>query len=135
MDNYNYPPGSDTPDAPWNQVDPPKREFKVTATFCLDKEVTVNTSDYTTEEDWDDDMGKCESIDTSDTNWIAAYQGQHETIEDLLSAFKELLDEHIDSMISDMECHIAIDRKRLKRFQYLREECKGWVTHDFEVVE
>ena len=23
MDNYNYPAGSDTPDAPWNRVDPP----------------------------------------------------------------------------------------------------------------
>lgn len=24
MDNYNYPAGSDTKDAPWNQVDPPE---------------------------------------------------------------------------------------------------------------
>ncbi len=24
MDNWNYPPGSDTPDAPWNQPDAPE---------------------------------------------------------------------------------------------------------------
>ena len=135
MDNYNYPPGSDTPDAPWNQVDPPKREFKVTVTYSVDKEVTVSTSDYVAEEDWDDDMGKCESIDTSNTNWIAAYQEQHESIEDLLCAFKEMLEERIDSMIDDMECHIDIDKAKLKKLQYLKSECEGWVTHDFEVVE
>lgn len=136
MESGYYPPGAEhDPNAPYNQVDPPEREFKVTATFSVDKEVTVRTSDYEAEEDWDDDMGKCESIDTSDTNWIAAYQEQHESIEDLLCAFKELLDEHITTMIDDMQCHIEIDKARLKRFQYLKSECEGWVTHDFEVVE
>lgn len=131
-----YPPGAEhDPNAPYNQVDPPEREFKVTATFCLNKEVTVNTSDYITEEDWGDDMGKYESIDTSNTNWIAAYQGQHETVEDLLCAFKELLEERIKSMVDDMQCYIEIDKAKLKRFQYLKSECEGWVTHDFEVVE
>ena len=136
MESGYYPLGAEhDPNAPYNQVDPPEIEFKVTATFSVDKEVTVRTSDYVTEEDWDDDMGKCESIDTSDTNWIAAYQEQHESIEDLLCAFKELLDEHITTMINDMQCHIEIDKARLKRFQYLKSECEGWVTHDFEVVE
>ena len=91
--------------------------------------------DIMQKEEMDEDMGKCESIDTSDTNWIAAYQEQHESIEDLLCAFKELLDEHITTMINDMQCHIEIDKARLKRFQYLKSECEGWVTHDFEVVE
>lgn len=136
MESGYYPLGAEhDPNAPYNQVDPPEMEFKVTATFSVDKEVTVRTSDYIAEEDWDDDMGKCESIDTSDTNWIAAYQEQHESIEDLLCAFKELLDEHITTMIDDMQCHIEIDKTRLKRFQYLKSECEGWVTHDFEVVE
>ena len=136
MESGYYPLGAEhDPNAPYNQVDPPEIEFKVTATFSVDKEVTVKTSDYVTEEDWDDDMGKCESIDTSDTDWIAAYQEQHESIEDLLCAFKELLDEHITTMIDDMQCHIEIDKARLKRFQYLKSECEGWVTHDFEVVE
>ena len=136
MESGYYPLGAEhDPNAPYNQVDPPEIEFKVTATFSVDKEVTVRTSDYVTEEDWDDDIGKCESIDTSDTNWIAAYQEQHESIEDLLCAFKELLDEHITTMINDMQCHIEIDKARLKRFQYLKSECEGWVTHDFEVVE
>ena len=136
MESGYYPLGAEhDPNAPYNQVDPSEMEFKVTATFSIDKEVTVRTSDYIAEEDWDDDMGKCESIDTSDTDWIAAYQEQHESIEDLLCAFKELLDEHITTMINDMQCHIEIDKARLKRFQYLKSECEGWVTHDFEVVE
>lgn len=130
MDNYNYPPGSDISEAPWNQVDPPEREFKVTAIFCLDKEVTVSTSDYTTEKDWDDDMGKREFINTSNTNWIVAYQEQHETIENLLLEFKILLDQKIEELENFPE-----DKNILKRLKYLRSECEGWITYDFDVVK
>lgn len=136
MESGYYPPGAEhDPNAPYNQVDPPEREFKVTATFSVDKEVIVRTSDYVAEEDWDDDMGKCESIDTSDTNWIAAYQEQHESIEDLLCAFKEMLDKRINYLLDRMQCHLEVDRDELKKLQYLKSECEGWVTHDFEVVE
>lgn len=139
MDNYNYPPGSDTPDAPWNQVDPPEREFKVTVIYSVYKEVTVRTSDYVAEEDWDDDMGKCESIDTSNTNWIAAYQEQHESIENLLCEFKDMMKKRI----MDIEFNAqrlgnpltSEEKKSIKRMKYLIEECQGWVAHDFEVVE
>jgi hypothetical protein len=130
MDNYNYPEGSDTPNAPWNQVDPPKKEFTVTATFSLDKEIKVHTSDYTQDVDWDEDDGKVACIDTSDTNWIKAYQEEHETVEDLLKEFKTLLEAKIE------ECeNFSEDKNTLKRYKYLKSECEGWVTHDFEVVE
>lgn len=122
-----YPQGAEhDQNAPYNQVDPSEKEFKVTATFCLDKEVTVSTSDYIAEEDWDDDMGKCASIDTSNTNWLAAYQEQHETIEDLLTEFKLLLQEQIES---------TTDTEKFAKYKYLKEECEGWVTHDIEIVE
>jgi hypothetical protein len=140
MESGYYPPGAEhDPNAPYNQVDPPEREFKVTATFSVDKEVTVRTSDYVAEEDWDDDMGKCESIDTSDTNWIAAYQEQHESIEDLLCEFKTMMEKRIMDIKFNAQRLgnplTSYEKKEIKHMEYLIEECQGWATHDFEVVE
>lgn len=46
MDNYNYPVGSDTSDAPWNQVDQPEREIEVLVSVTLSKTVKVRVNDY-----------------------------------------------------------------------------------------
>ena len=46
MDNYNYPMGADTKDAPWNQVDNPEREIEVTVSVTLSKTVKIKVSDY-----------------------------------------------------------------------------------------
>ena len=55
MNNYDYPIGSDTPNAPWNQVDPEPRKIEVTVSITLSKTVEVEVSDYTAEEDYDED--------------------------------------------------------------------------------
>ena len=41
-----YPPGADTEDAPWNQVDNPEREIEVTVSVTLSKTVKIKVSDY-----------------------------------------------------------------------------------------
>jgi len=126
-----YPAGAEhDPNAPYNQIELPEREFTVTVTCSVDKEVTVHTSDYYKDEDWDEDDGKITSIDTSDTNWIKAYQEEHETIEDLLMEFKTFLEAKIK------ECeNFPEDSSTFARYKYLKEECENWVTHDLEVVE
>ena len=35
--NYDYPCGTDSPNAPWNQVDNPEREIDVTVSVTLSK--------------------------------------------------------------------------------------------------
>lgn len=68
MDNYNYPMGSDTPDAPWNQSDP-KTSKAVTASGAF--ELVANASGeylivnketkqllYTMDEVWDTQSGR-----------------------------------------------------------------------------
>ena len=56
MNNYNnYPMGADTPDAPWNQVEPEPRKIEVTVSITLSKTVEVEVTDYTAEEDYDED--------------------------------------------------------------------------------
>lgn len=50
MDNYNYPAGSDTSEAPWNHVDLPEREIEVLISVTLSKTVNVRVKDYKIEE-------------------------------------------------------------------------------------
>ena len=47
MNNYSYPIGSDTPDAPWNQIDPEPQEVEVTISMTISKTVKVKVTDYT----------------------------------------------------------------------------------------
>ena len=59
MDNYNYPMGADTKDAPWNQKDPPEKLFGITVSCSLSKDVDVTSIDYDPLNDelncpWDD---------------------------------------------------------------------------------
>ena len=66
MDNYNYPMGADTKDAPWNQVDNPEREIEVTVSVTLSKTVKIKVSDYQITDSGKDEDGKYfEDIDYS----------------------------------------------------------------------
>lgn len=66
MDNYSYPIGADTPNAPWNQVDNPEREIEVTVSVTLSKTVKIKVSDYSiTDSGKDEDGEYFEDIDYS----------------------------------------------------------------------
>ena len=55
MNNYDYPMGADTPNAPWNKIDPEPKKIKVTVSITLSKIVEVEVTDYTAEEDYNED--------------------------------------------------------------------------------
>lgn len=46
MDNYNYPMGADTKDAPWNQEDPPEKTFDIAVSCSLSKNTEVTSDNY-----------------------------------------------------------------------------------------
>lgn len=48
MDNYNYPMGADTADAPWNREDPEPMPVAIHSTFSLEKDMVVDA--YSEEE-------------------------------------------------------------------------------------
>lgn len=77
MDNYNYPMGVDTPDAPWNQVDNPEREIEVTVSVTLSKTIKVKVSDYDiTDSGKDEDGNYFEEIDYSNCDLKEALTNQ-----------------------------------------------------------
>jgi hypothetical protein len=77
MDNYNYPIGLNTKDAPWNQVDNPEKEIEVTVSITLSKTVKIKVNDYEITGCSTDDEGYCfDEIDYSNCNLKEAVEEQ-----------------------------------------------------------
>ena len=109
MDNYNYPMGADTKDAPWNQVDNPEREIEVTVSVTLSKTVKVRVSDYKiTDSGKDEDGEYFEDIDCSNC--------------DLKSAVEE-------QVVLPQSAHMYI-----KSNPKVHEDLSNWCVDDLEVI-
>ena len=112
MDNYNYPMGADTKDAPWNQVDNPEREIEVTVSVTLSKTVKIMVSDYEiTDSGKDEDGEYFEDIDYSNCDLKGAVEEQITLPQD---AYKYVKGEFNNDQRNDLE---------------------GWDVDDFEVIE
>lgn len=122
-----YPPGAEfDPRAPWNEREVPERQFDVCISQTLSKSTRVTTNDYVPEVDQDED-GVYESIDTSDTDWKAAYNNSHYTPLELIGLFKEFLEKHLPDPI--------VDIKGYRKHKSLIKECEDWVEDELEVIE
>ena len=109
MDNYNYPMGADTPDAPWNQVDNPEREIDVTVSVTLSKTVKIKVSDYEiTDSGRDEDGEYFGDIDYSNC--------------DLKSAVEE-------QIVLPQSAHMYI-----KSNPKVHEDLSNWCVDDLEVI-
>ena len=109
MDNYNYPMGADTKDAPWNQVDNPEREIEVTVSVTLSKTVKIKVSDYEiTDSGKDEDGEYFEDIDCSNC--------------DLKSAVEE-------QIILPQNAHMYV-----KSNPKVHEDLSNWCVDDLEVI-
>lgn len=116
--NYDYPEGADTPDAPWNQIDLPKKQFEAYISCSLSKDITINSNDYNPD-------GKYGNEELN--NPISAYMENHYTILDLLD------------ILSDIAKMKLIDNKNhskysLDTWNQILNDCSGWVVDD-EIVE
>lgn len=112
MDNYNYPMGADTKDAPWNQADNPEREIEVTVSVTLSKTVKIKVSDYEiTDSGKDEDGEYFEDIDYSKCDLKRAVEEQITLPQD---AYKYVKGEFNNDQRNDLE---------------------GWDIDDFEVIE
>lgn len=113
MDNYNYPMGADTKDAPWNQVDNPEREIEVTVSVTLSKTVKIKVSDYKiTDSGKDEDGEYFEDIDYSNCDLKGAVEEQIVLPQDAWKNLRCTL-EHRDRVFNDL---------------------RDWNVDDFEVI-
>lgn len=113
MDNYNYPVGSDTSSAPWNQVDLPEKEIEVLVSVTLSKTVKVRVSDYKIADCGKDEDGDYfESIDYSEC--------------DLQGAVK-------DQIVLPQEAHIYI-KSNTKEGAKAYQDLVGWSVDEMECI-
>ena len=107
--NYDYPCGTDEPNAPWNQVDNPEREIDVTVSVTLSKTVKIKVSDYEiTDSGRDDDGEYFEDIDYSNC--------------DLKGAIEE-------QIVLPQSAHMYV-----KSNPKVREDLSNWCVDDLEVI-
>ena len=127
MSSSNIPIGADTIDAPWNETGnyPVERDCEVTETIA--RKVTLSTTDYVAEEDWDDEFGKCISADTSETDWEEEYSNQEYTVLELIDKLKAYVEEDIKNT--------SPNTGKGRELQRLLSACNGWEQVELEVEE
>jgi hypothetical protein len=144
-DNYNYPAGADTPDAPWNQVDVPEKEFDVTCSQSLSRTAVVTTNNYTpgasgVDYEPDDEGGCCacgwqDPDDTSDTNWGDEYDAcGYKTPLQLIQILRDYLGrdlDRVDIIAEETNQNKAFLERKLK---HLIEECDCWQDDETEYI-
>ena len=143
----NYPPGAaNDPDAPYNEVDVPEKDFDVTCCQTLSRTTVVTTNNYIpgacgVDYEPDGEGGYCacgwqEPDDTSDTNWADEYAANgYKTPLELIGMLQEYLEKDLREIQKDM---LPNDRSfkatQVRRLKGLIEECESWIVdeEDFE---
>lgn len=112
--NYDYPCGTDGPNAPWNQVDNPEREIEVTVSVTLSKTVKIKVSDYEiTDSGRDEDGEYFGDIDYSNCDLKGAVEEQ---------------------IVLPQKAWDYIAPKTKKDVKAI-SDLKDWNVDDFEVIE
>ena len=122
----NYPPGAaNDPNAPYNEVEVPEREFDVTISMSLSRTVQCYTNKYIPEVD--EENGHL-YVDTSDTPWSEVYGDNHKTIPELLEELKKYIQKDLDNLANDeTKMDKAFHRRRL---EFLLTECDEWTVDE-----
>ena len=120
MDNYNYPMGSDTPDAPWNQSENPEKEIEVTVCISLSKTIKIRVSDYEiTDCGKDEDGYYFEDVDYSNCDLKGAVEEQI------------TLPHKVGQLLVDMDDNPIKMSHKLKN---IKEDLCGWNVDELEVI-
>lgn len=112
--NYDYPLGTDNPNAPWNQEENPEREIEVTVSVTLSKTIKVKVSDYDIIDSGKDEDGESfKDIDYSTCN--------------LEKAVKE-------QIVLPQDAWKSLDYS-LKNKSKIINDLKDWIVDDFEIIQ
>lgn len=123
--NYDYPAGADTPDAPWNEIEIPESDFKVSACQTLEKTVEVTTDNYCLYKD--EENGSLVE-DTENTDWKEVFEeNEHFTPLQLIALFKRYLQNRLDGSIAVSDAKDYLE--------YIIDECNDWLEVETSFIE
>lgn len=122
--NYGYGLTDHSPNTPWNEPIIPERDFDLTISQSLSKDVTVCTNQYNPE--YDEEYGQT-FANTEDTDWNKVFkENDYHTPLQLIQLLGEVLQK-------DLEHGIVFKNPRFT--QELINECQGWTDDETEIVE
>ena len=128
MSASNIPMGSEyDKNAIWEQVENQAVERDCEVTETITRKVTLSTTDYVTEEDWDEEFGKCVSADTYDTDWAGEYSNQEYTVLELIDKLKAYVEEDIKNTSPNIG--------KGRELQRLLSACSDWEQVELNVEE
>ena len=125
MDNYNYPAGADTSDAPWNERESPALGFDVEVSVRLVKTVELHTTDYFTDTDvTGDDLEDFHTVNAGH-DWEPDYEDECYTIPEMLEELQHMIEKELATATGTR-------RTRLRR---MLGDCQGWKQEEFYTEE
>lgn len=113
--------------APWRQMESQAIQCNCEVTETIARKVTLSTTDYTTEDDSDEELGMYMYFDTSETDWEKEYVKQEYTVLELIARLKEYVLEDIKNVTSNTG--------RGRELQRLLAACKDWEQVEINVEE
>lgn len=120
----NYPPGAEhDPNAPWNEISVPEKEFEVTISQTLSKNVIVYTDNYIPDVDYETGYVYA---DTSETDWKEVCKEQHYTIPELLEHLQVFAEKELEN--------VSPNSGKGRELQNIIDACENWVVDDYEAV-
>lgn len=125
----NYPTMSQSQlnSAPWNDKENSVIERDCEVTETVTRKVTLATTDYIEDSDYDDELGACSSVDTSETDWVTEYEEQEYSIIELLSKLKKYVTDDLRNTNHSL--------RQQKELQKLLLVCDSWKQEDVCVEE
>lgn len=125
MNNYAYPAGADTSDAPWNAIENDRIGFDCDVSVTLVKTMVLKTDDYFTETDTNgDDIEDFHTV-CAGHDWERDYEDEHYTIPEMLEELKRYL---------ESELPMAEGNRRI-RVRDMLADCQGWEKQEFNADE
>lgn len=121
--NWDYPAGADTPDAPWNQEDYPDRDFDVAVSYSISKDATVSTNKYDGGE-YDEEGYWCAG---DLENPCEAYEEDYKSITQILDFAKEAA----KYFLSNKDFKVRSKPALLNMI----DSCTGWTIDEFDVEQ
>ena len=113
--------------APWNEKEQSVITRDCEITEMVTRKVTLATTDYIEGSDYDDELGACSSVDTTETDWVAEYEEQEYSIIELLSKLKKYVADDLKNTN-----HSPMQQKELQK---LLLACDSWKQEDVCIEE
>ena len=119
-----YPAGAyNDPNAPWNEVEYPERDFDMQVSITLTRSATITTTQYDAYVDEEDGHTY---VETDNIDWVDEYEDQYWSVPELLDKMRGLLDKWKPEKMCIRDKYL---------YKRIIDESTGWTQEEMEVLD